>query len=546
VAPYRRLSESPLWATQRRFYERAGIDAWRTATVPHHVTSNVALATAYARIIAGFARDAARPEPLDVIEFGAGSGRFAFLLLRALDTLGTPVRYLMTDVAKSTIDFWRGHDALRPFVRAGRLGFARLDARRVDAALLARTLGAARRAEARSERARARTRASPGCRTRRLVVVANYVFSGLPHDAFVRRADRIHEYRVATRQPPGRTATPASLGRGSGTPESRGGEVATAKSASRADAISLAWRTGPRVTEPYADPHLDAVMRVQVTAGGAEPTPFPVGALRTLQQLKPLADEILVLVADRAIDATAGSLDLGLARHGSLSFPVGFPALRAWVKRTGGRSLGPPRPQPLLHVEAFLLGRRHEWPATRRAYARAMSGGGPAELYRERRALGADRGRRTTAALLALMRRCGPDPRVVAECVRPLWPHLAEAGPRLRRDVARAALAAWPNHYPLGEAHDVAFDLGLLLYAARAYAAARELFEASLRLHGDDAATFWNLGLCHLALGRPQAARAAFRRAHHLAPGRHVAGLATVKAARASQRGHRSGPARGG
>ena len=165
-----------------------------------------------------------------------------------------------------------------------------------------------------------------------------------------------------------------------------------------------------------------------------------------------------------------------------------------------------------------------------------MRDGGPPALYAMRRALAAGGARLTPAALLGLMKRCGPDPRVVAECARSLWPHLADANARLRRDVARAVLASWPNYYHVEESHDVPFVLALLLYEVRAYADARALFEASLRLYGDDAATWWNLGLCHVALGRPYAARAAFRRARTLAPGRHAAGLATVKAGRASQR----------
>src|SRR5204862_63153 len=43
---------------------------------------------------------------------------------------GNQVRYVMTDVAGSTIAFWRTHEALAPFVAAGRLDFARFDADR--------------------------------------------------------------------------------------------------------------------------------------------------------------------------------------------------------------------------------------------------------------------------------------------------------------------------------------------------------------------------------------------------------------------------------
>lgn len=172
---YHRLSESPLWA--EGFYERAGIDAWRAGVVPHHVTNNVALATAYARVVVGFLRDTRGPEPLQIVELGAGSGRFAFLFLRALDALrpGAAVRYVMTDVAPSTIAFWRRHPALAPFVRAGRLVFARFDA----------------------NRDRVISRVTPGPR---LVVIASYVFSALAQDAFEVTRGRTFELHVAARR----------------------------------------------------------------------------------------------------------------------------------------------------------------------------------------------------------------------------------------------------------------------------------------------------------------------------------------------------------
>src|SRR5205807_491603 len=133
----------------------------------------------------------------------------------------------------------------------------------------------------------------------------------------------------------------------------------------------------------------------------------------------------------------------------------------------------------------------------------ALAGGGPDALYRERRSLSAGAEQLPLRALVSLMRRCGPDPRVVAECVRPMWPHLIDAGAQLRRDIRAAVLAARQNYFHLDEPDDVPFNLALVLYGVRAYADARALFEESVRLYGDDAASHWNLGLCHVALGRP-------------------------------------------
>jgi tetratricopeptide (TPR) repeat protein len=499
-AAYRRLSESPLWTAQRRFYEQAGIEAWRTGTVPHHVTSNVALATAYARIVLGFLSECAgQLDPLYILEIGAGPGRFAFLFLRALETLApgdVPIRYVMTDVAEATIAFWRDHEAFAPFLRAGRLDFARFDAENDDTLHLERE----------------RRTIAPGAPAARLVVIANYVFSGLRHDAFAVRAGRLHECLAATTLSPHAVAADAAL----------------------------AWRVGARVTAPYAEDDFDAILRDYARTSAAGRLLFPIGALRCLDRLAALARQnLLILAADRgtteAADAVIRAADLALARHGAVSFPVNFHAVGTWVTRRGGRALRPLHRHRHVHVAAFLLGAKgRAWPATRVAFEQAVARGGPDALYALRRGLSAVGGELPPPELLALMRRCGHDPRVAAECVRPLWPHLAGAAAPLRRKIREAVLAVWPNYYHLGETYDLPFDLALLLYEVRAYAGAQALFEASARLYGDDASTRWNLGLCHVALGKPAEARASFGRAQTLAPDLHPAGLALVKSRRPS------------
>ena len=487
-----------MWDAQRRYYQRAGIEAWRSATVPHHVTNSVALASAYARVVRGFLADTQTREPLTIVELGAGAGRFAFLFLRALQALdpraALRVRYVMTDVADRTIAFWRRHPALAPFVRAGRLDFARLDADRD------RTL----------RLVHARRTITANAPASALVVIASYVFSGLRHDAFVTGPRGLRDYLVAT----GRAARPEDM--------------------------TLAWRVGGRVATPYAEPHLSAI--VSASARGAQPRrlAFPVGPLRCLDRLSALTrDAVLLLVADRAMlkrGPLAGGAELGLGRHGAVSFPFSFPALRAWGIRHGGTSLRPSRHARHVHVEGLVVRKDGAAPRTRAAWSRAMAGGGPDGIYAERRRLSMRVSAWSPRRLIGLMRRAGSDaggdPRVIAECVRPLWTHLADAPPSLRRELRDAVLAAWPNYYHFSEAQDLAFDLGLLLYEVRAYANARTLFEQSLRLYGDDAATRWNLGLCHVAVGHARAAHAAFARARRLAPMLLAAGPVTVKGAR--------------
>src|ERR1043165_5879142 len=109
-----RLSRQVLWRLQRSYFERRGVAAWADGDVPHRVTSSPWLARAYSRVIAGFLHDwhAAldRSQPVYVVELGAGAGRFAFHLRRALDELGehgARICYAMTDLAEANLVAWR-------------------------------------------------------------------------------------------------------------------------------------------------------------------------------------------------------------------------------------------------------------------------------------------------------------------------------------------------------------------------------------------------------------------------------------------------------
>ncbi|HUE95068.1 MAG TPA: hypothetical protein VMN39_00320, partial [Longimicrobiaceae bacterium] len=178
------LSESLLWQLQRSFYDRRGTTAWSEGAVPFYVTSNPFMTRAYARVIVGFLRDSAaalgsdsepwskfREQPAYIVELGAGSGRFAFLLLRQLRTMlralvpgwgdgsPPPIRYVMTDFTETNLRAWAEHPALQPFVAEGLLDFARFDAER-DRELTLLHSG---------------TVLAPGTATGPIVAIANYL-----------------------------------------------------------------------------------------------------------------------------------------------------------------------------------------------------------------------------------------------------------------------------------------------------------------------------------------------------------------------------------
>ena len=61
-------------------------------------------------------------EPLYIIELGAGSGKFSFFMLKALDELKSicdfpmnKIVYIMTDFTENNFNFWSDHPSLKVF-----------------------------------------------------------------------------------------------------------------------------------------------------------------------------------------------------------------------------------------------------------------------------------------------------------------------------------------------------------------------------------------------------------------------------------------------
>lgn len=134
------FDRSMLWDLMLRFYSMKGTDAWLEGVVPHFITSNAFIAERYAKIIHGYLSDCVAAgsissnDPVYIIEIGAGSGKFTFLLLKALFEFPLPaiplsnLIYVATDFTEENRRSWETHPALVPFIERGCLDTALYDA----------------------------------------------------------------------------------------------------------------------------------------------------------------------------------------------------------------------------------------------------------------------------------------------------------------------------------------------------------------------------------------------------------------------------------
>ncbi len=358
LGPPVRLSASPLWGLQRRYFRAQGIHAWSSGTVPQQITTNSVIARAYADVAAAFVADCAAAELLDpgepvhVVELGCGSGRFAHRFLawrsepgprhRATDPAWQAdpgLRYWATDFAEENLDFLERHPALREPLADGRLELAAFDAA-APAPLTGR---------ARGETLLAQPPKNP------LIVLANYVFDGVPQDAFAVAGERLAQWELALSAPAG---------------AAKAGTEHLAL-----DRLHAEWSLRP--TEAPAPPLADGTTFFD-----------PTGARTVLEWLADRAPRgLLVISADRGA-LTPEQLELHrgppqLGRHGSVSFDVNYHALGAWAVARGGSVLaaelvpGALAVQAQVHCDAAAaLG---TMPA---AFAEHLGAGGHDDLFR--------------------------------------------------------------------------------------------------------------------------------------------------------------------
>jgi hypothetical protein len=474
-----RLSESSLWDLQRAFFARQDPTAWSAGRVPSYITSNAFMARAAAQVVLGFLDDCREGRlgtvgpRADVLELGAGSGRFAYGVLRELERRlatapeGTPrVRYVLTDLDQAPLDALRANPRLARFVASGMLDFAVLDAEAEGSPPL-RLM----------ESGENLSGGGP------LVVLANYVFDGIRTDAFEVRDGVLLESRLRLACPEGLDPKdPASLPK-----------------------LVTTFEPEPAADAPYGDPEWDALLQGYAARLSDGHLLVPIATLRLLRRLRAMAGgRLLVLASDRGHVHEAALLGLEpphLARHGSFSLDVNFDALARHAAATGGHALLPTHHPAHLATVGLLWGAREPGRAAQ-AYADAFDHGGPEDLYLLKKTLERQTERLDVERALAWLRLSAHDSEVFLRCAPTLLAGLDAAPPTLRLDVLDAARRAHEAFFPTGERGDVAFVLGELFQALDAVPEAEVLFEESARLHGRTAQTLHRLALCASALHR--------------------------------------------
>ncbi len=467
-----RLSHSRLWQLQRAYFEQQGVRAWNTETVPSFITSNAFIAQAYAQVVYGFLQDSLPgldgSQPVYLVELGAGSGRFAFLFLKklaeltAVSPLPACFCYVITDFTASNLHFWQSHPAFKPFIAKGWLDFALFDTRHDQQIHLTEN----------QQTLSAETLKNP------LVVMANYVFDSIEQDAFRVENDTLYESLITlyTEQPETNPHDPAILSR-----------------------LKVRFDYLPTTPDYYPDnPAYNHILHEYRTGLEDTSVSLPIGAFEVIDRLAHLANgRLLLLAGDKGYgheDELWQHGDPVPVNHGSFSLSVNFHAIGKYLEQRGGLALHTSPRDAAFAVSAFLLG-KGEFPATQRAYRSHVEHFGPVDFFALQEGVRSASKVKLTA-VLSLLRLSGWDPRLFYQMSDLIADEMREANDNLKQQTRRALEQIWQHYFFIGDARDVAFEMGRVYYHMHDYANALRCYRTSLELFGDHHITFLNMGLC--------------------------------------------------
>ena len=474
------FSRSIIWRLQRDFYLKHGLNAWTEDMVPSYITSNPLIAEMYAAIIVGFLSDClgskqagrtplSAEKPLRIVELGAGSGKFACLLLRKLTALlhekrmdAQLVRYVMTDCGDKVLDAWRSNQYLREFSDQGVLDFLILRADQEN------PMGPD-----------GKNQAGP------LVIISNYVFDSLPQDAFAISKGEIAEMLVTT---------------------SGDGEAISS--------LALSFKNAPVPAQRYSEPSWNQILEHYRNNIAEATILFPCVALQIMEQMRQLSDgRMLVLAADKGfayqeeLTFSRGAPSLEFHSRNCFSQQVNFDAIAKYFAAKGGHALLPDKRFSSLSICGFLLGGSDEFDATSAAYHSAQAQIGPDDLFALLAWLNAHMEEMNVAQILAMLRLTRWDPTALLRVFPVLARQLGTAGAE-RNDLHQAVMRVWENRFPVTAADNaLAFDCGVILLELGYQAEALATLQESELMLGRSAATSYNLGLCAAGLGRAAEAR---------------------------------------
>lgn len=492
------LSECSIWDMLHDLYATAPANLLWEA-VPSHITSNPSIAGHYANLIVSFLMDCRSAlnsaKPIYIIELGCGSGCFSYYLLKELERKSEyfpemrdlPLRYVMTDFTDSNLNYCRDHGNFAQYREQGRLSFARFEP---DQQLEITTYGG--------------TRINQDTVENPIILVANYVFDSLRHDAFRIENGKLKEVRHSFYR------------------KQDGKPVNFDQIEKTEDYVDI-------VSDYYEDKVFNSILDFYCRRFRNASILFPLGALTCLRNFKYLSHgNLLLLSSDRGYTDETAMEGLWQQQFDSeltfFSYQVNYHAIRKYFEHFGGKTFATSGHTPLIHTQfsCLLADKTIPLELSQFAFNELVARSNPINNVYNCYEFLADLPRTTVAekakAYMGIVSLSNYDPVVFCACAEKLSQLVADMHVHLRQDLAAMLDLVEDNFFKVRKGHNSLYWIGRLRYALGDSPGAIAALNRSCREFEETGNALYYLGLCHETLGEHAAALRCMERSLELAP----------------------------
>lgn len=504
------LLESNLWRLQANVFSKLGLEAWTKKGVPSYMTSNPFTARKYAHLVLGYLRDGLAPnaknpidlnEPVYIFDLGAGTGRFAFVFLKQLQNLARglpflqklPLRYVMTDIVESNLEFCKTHNYLQPFVEPGIIDLAYFHHAQNEPIHLKLSGMDLKKENIKNP----------------IILIGNYFFDTIPQELFRYTDNQWEKGTVTLRGPDGITQ-----------------ESAVFDDPYALEKLKVEFDYEPVEQESLMKdsefPEFNALLEEYKSHLEGIPFTIPHGALKAIRYFDKLSNGRLMFIAGDQGYATMDQLkhsgEPRLAIHGSFSMAVNYHAIANYFDKKQGKGFLASHSDPLFQVFVGVLGgKANDYPELSMAFREHIDNFEPKDYWNLASFVQSEWINPSLDTLLLILKLGYWDPMNFYTFYSMIREQLPMATLKQKNELRDAIHAIWENFYPIHPLEgEFIMNLGVLFFEMQRFAEALGFFQRSLMITGDHAATYTNMAACYLSLFNPEAAHRCFEKAKAL------------------------------
>ena len=486
------LSKSCIWKYQEDYFNRKGVDAW-SGEVPFYITSNCTIGFSYADVLFRFLQEGWASGYIDpnettyCLETGTGAGRLSFHILTRLSELfdkhglkNVRFCYVMTDFTLKNLEFWDQNEQLKPFIEKGYLDFG----------ILNMTLNKGVHLE------KKKFTLNKGKCKNPIMVVANYIFDTIPHDAFHFDNGQISEALIDT-------GTPADNIMGD--------------SVDDLSQLITNFNHSPCSTNHYDDETMNQVLEYYQNTMEKTTLLIPTGAMNFIQHIKQFSNgKLFILSGDKGHtdeDALRQLQDPYISFHGSFSLMVNYHALKKFIEFNQGDS------RLLITndgfaVNMFSIGKSlDEMPDTLYAYEDRIERFSTQEFLHVKNVVIKFADKVELKDMIATLKLSHWDPDIFISLSYYIIESLQEAQEGVKRDLQSGLPRILANYYYLPGGKNIYFELGRTYHGLGQLEIAESFYRLSSTQFQDDWATWYNIGLAQYYTQKKQDALDSFNKA---------------------------------